>query len=102
MKFLTKKIENSLMTSEQFDELPQEAKKFQCKFFSIVSDHRWYIAAYDPEYDAFYGYVTNAGIKEWGSTSRAELQSLFNRKMVERDLYFDPTPIEDITSGRRF
>lgn len=93
-KLLPKKILNALpslgKTQNQKDPIAQ------VKFFYPDFDWTWYGIEFDGE-DIFYGYVE--GFEgEYGNFSLSELMS--NRgKMgleIERDMWFDPTPMSEI------
>ncbi len=60
------------------------------KFFALASSWTWYALEYDPRERMFFGLVDGFE-KELGYFSLAELESLGWR--VERDLYFEPTPL---------
>ena len=66
------------------------------KFFYPDFDWTWYAIEFDGD-DLFYGYVIG-DIPEYGSFRLSELME--NRgKMgleIERDLYFEPTPVSEI------
>ncbi len=66
------------------------------KFFTPDSSWTWYASEFDGT-DTFYGYVV--GLEpELGYFSLAELQSIRGKLglPVERDLWFDPTPLRDL------
>jgi Protein of unknown function (DUF2958) len=62
------------------------------KFFALFSDWTWFVTEYDGE-ETFFGLVIGHEA-ELGYFSLSELQSLDWR--IERDLYFTPTPINEL------
>ncbi len=73
------------------------------KFFSIVSDWRWYATEYDPESRVFFGFVRGHE-DEWGYFSLDEMETLRHPslkalRLVERDLYWTEVPISKVVSG---
>lgn len=96
MKLLTKAIEKKLPAL-----YAQDGKGMQAiahvKFFAGAAT--WYITEFDGK-DTFFGWCDlghGPGMAELGYVSKSELESVtfgFGQK-VERDLYFDPKPLED-------
>ena len=70
------------------------------KFFMCMGSWTWYVLEYNTEdKDTCFGVVVNGyGECEYGYFSLKELQSVRNRwgLGVERDMYFEPTPLKDI------
>jgi hypothetical protein len=66
------------------------------KYFDIFSNWYWYGCEFDPTEKIFFGYVKGHE-NEWGYFSLEELESLGFR--IERDLYFEPTPISQLREG---
>ena len=94
MKLITKQLEKELA---KYPLCSQDGKgkdaKVLAKFF--LQSFTWYVLEFDGE-DTFFGIVINGDYSEYGYFSLKELQSV--RGMfglgVERDLYFNPTTIE--------
>ena len=73
----------------------------QAKFFSPWMDWTWYAVEFDGE-DIFFGLVEGFAT-EWGYFSLSEIQAgrgPFGVPVVERDLYFQPAPISEVTDGK--
>ena len=75
------------------------------KFFTPDSSWTWYATEGEPwgmdhEDFLFYGYVIGAEA-EWGEFSLLELQAVRGKLglPVERDLWFQPTPISRLTAS---
>ena len=68
----------------------------QVKFFTPDSSWTWYASEFDGT-DIFYGLVIGH-FKEFGTFSLSELQSVRGALglPVERDLYFKPTPLQEL------
>lgn len=69
------------------------------KFFSPYADMRWYATEYDGE-DMFFGLVQNGDVTELGYWTLSEMQAarVFGSvPAVERDMYFTPTPLGELT-----
>ena len=61
------------------------------KFFSIISNHRWFATEYDPKNQLFFGWVTSTSEPEgeFGYWSLADLDIKMGQlPYVERDLFF--------------
>ena len=87
MKLLTKKLRGelpALYTNEN-----EADPKAIVKFFTPFSNWTWYATEFDGE-DTFFGLVDGFD-KELGYFSLSELESLGPK--VERDLWFNPTPL---------
>jgi hypothetical protein len=103
MKLLTKAILKKLPKLYETENVPAEEKVAVVKFFNPAGSGTWYGVEFDGE-DTFFGYV--AGLcpdgDEWGYFSLAELASLrlpFGLK-IERDLYWKPTKMGEVLSGK--
>jgi hypothetical protein len=120
MQLLTKEIRNALPPLNAQDGKGMDATVY-VKFFSIVSDWRWYATEFDGE-DTFFGYVCGME-KEWGYFSLKELEGVkcwlkksnsnpegknlhpfvlglavvegYGPPAIERDAYFKPQPLRD-------
>jgi hypothetical protein len=98
MKLLTKKLCRQLpplYTNENVSD-PQVI----CKFFTPDSSWTWYAFEFDGQ-DTFYGLVEGLET-EFGYFSLKELQSVRGKLglPVERDLYFSPCKLSNITTRR--
>jgi len=72
----------------------------QVRFFSMWSNWVWYATEFDGE-DLFFGLVEGFET-EWGCFSLKELESVRGPGglRIERDLYFEPTPVSEIDQRR--
>lgn len=98
MKLLTKEITKKLPALYATDNQGWEAIA-QVKFFSIVSEYRWYATEFDGE-DTFFGLVAGFNT-ELGYFSLSELLSVHEKlgipfPVIERDLSFTPRSLKDI------
>ncbi len=95
-----------LLPSEWRSRLPplyaQENNKdptIYLKFFTPDSNWTWYVTEGSPEGDdfIFFGYVIGLEA-EWGYFSLNELTTIRGplNLPIERDLYFDPTPVSKV------
>jgi glucose dehydrogenase len=68
------------------------------KFFDPAGSGTWYATEYDPETNICYGYVTGLAYDEWGYFSIDEMESLKRPfgLTIERDLYFEEIPFNDL------
>ena len=70
------------------------------KFFNPAGAGTWYAISYDPETREFFGFVSIFGdhCDEWGFFSLDEMQEVKGSLGIglERDLYFEPTPISKV------
>ena len=69
------------------------------KYFTPDANATWYFSEYSPEHDAFYGYCDlGHGYPELGYASRTELRELTGKMglPVERDYYYQPTPLDKL------
>jgi len=73
------------------------------KFFTPDSSWTWYVTEGSPEGDdfIFFGYVVGFE-KEWGHFTLSELTSARGPSgmKIERDLYFQPTPFQQIVEDK--
>jgi hypothetical protein len=93
-----------LMTQEIFDRIPalysQDGKGMDAvahvKFFTPDSSWTWYATEYDPEQRLFFGLVCGFE-RELGNFSLDEIESARGPLglPIERDKWFDPTPLKD-------
>jgi hypothetical protein len=96
MKLLTKELETKLPALYENEEIGLDALAV-VKFFNPVGAWTWYASEYDPKEKIFFGLVDGFE-KELGYFSLEELESLelpMGLK-IERDLYFNPTPLKDL------
>ena len=93
MKLLTKENINILPMMGTTEGQGMDAMA-QIKFFTPDSNWTWYAVEYDADEKLFYGLVDGFD-KELGYFSLVELEALQGPfgLGVERDLYFDPTPL---------
>lgn len=106
LQLLTKEIEARLPRLGSTENIPEQEKVVQVKFFSPYSNWTWYAVEGEPLMNEETGYKTNFmffGLvqgfeREWGYFSLNELESA--RKgplpLVERDLYFTPVTIKEL------
>jgi len=94
MELLTAELRKALpgMYTTENEENPMVI----CKFFITFSNWTWYVLEFDGE-DLFFGLVEGHEV-EMGYFSLSELESVRNSHGlgVERDLYFEPTPLQTI------
>lgn len=95
MKLLTKSVREQLPKLYATEELELKAPAL-VKFFSIWTPWTWYATEFDGK-DIFFGYVIG-DFPELGYFSLSELESVQGRfgPLIERDLYFKPTPLQEI------
>ena len=94
MKLLTEEIKRQLPPLYSQEHNPEP--KAVIKLFTPWSNWTWYVMEFDGE-DLFFGLV-DGHCKEFGYFSLSELQNLigpFGLK-IERDLFFEPTPISKL------
>jgi len=96
MKLLTKEIIKKLPAMRETEGQGKEAIA-QVKFFTPDSNWTWYGVEYDEEQRLFYGLVDGFD-KEVGVFSLDELESVRGPMglKIERDMYFDPTPLKNL------
>ena len=93
MKLLTKELLKKLPALYSQDGKGDETVAY-AKFFTPDSNWTWYATEFDPETGTFFGLVDGAE-KELGYFTLAQLESVRGAfgLPVERDRYFDPTPL---------
>lgn len=109
MKLITKALLKKLPKFYSTEKLDESKKKAVIKYFSPVGRFTWYVIEGEVQEDGdilFFGYVkgNDPMDDEYGYFSLKELESItlpWGLK-IERDLYFDPTSIEDIKTGRSY
>ena len=94
-----------LLTKENLKALPAQGSTIgqgenaiaQVKFFTPWSNWTWYAVEYNPEAKLFYGLVDGYD-KEVGYFGLEELEDVIGPMglKIERDRYFDPTPIKEL------
>ena len=96
MQLLTKQIIKQLPAMRATEGQGKEAVA-QVKFFTPDSNWTWYGVEYDESQRMFYGLVDGFE-KELGYFSLDELESARGPMglKIERDRYFDPTPLKTI------
>ena len=97
MKLLTKEIIKKLPKLYSTEAVPMDEKIVYVKFFNPCGIGTWYALEYDEDEKLFFGYVDLIE-KEFGYFSLEELESI---KLpfglgIERDLYFNPTPLKEV------
>ena len=96
MQLLTKEIIKKLPAMRETEGQGEKAIA-QVKFFTPDSNWTWYGVEYDAEQRLFYGLVDGFD-RELGYFSLDELESVrgpFGLK-IERDRFFDPTPLMNL------
>ena len=96
MKLLTKAIQKLLQREYEKPE-DQKTNMAYAKFFNPTGAGTWYLMEQDPYTGRIFGY---AHITEWeygwfDFEEMAQYKGHFGLG-IERDLWFEPTPIEDI------
>tara|TARA_Y100000296_G_C5099782_1_gene219327 strand:+ start:168 stop:464 length:297 start_codon:yes stop_codon:yes gene_type:complete len=96
MKLLTQAIRKQLPTIGATEGQGREAVA-QVKFFTPWSNWTWYGVEYDTDQHLFYGLVDGFD-KELGYFSLDELEQVSGPlgMKIERDIYFDPTPLSEL------
>lgn len=96
---LTKAIEKKLPALYATEDMELDDKVAQVKFFTPDSNWTWYGIEYDPSRRLFFGWVVGP-TKEYGSFSLDELESIHGPLglPVERDKWFDPSPMSEVAS----
>ena len=95
MKLITKEIQNILPKLYEQDSKNLNAIAY-VKFFTPDSNWTWYATEFDGK-DIFFGLV-DGFCKELGYFSLSELESVkgpYGLK-IKRDLYFEPTTLEEL------
>ena len=95
MKLLTKEITKRLPPLYSQEDKGQKAIAY-VKFFTPDSSWTWYATEFDGK-DLFFGLV-DGHEKEFGYFSLSELQTVRGPMglAIERDLHFNPTPLENL------
>jgi len=95
MKLITKEIQNILPKLYEQDDKGLNAIAY-VKFFTPDSNWTWYATEFDGK-DIFFGLV-DGFVKELGYFSLLELESVRGPLglKIERDLYFEPTTLEEL------
>jgi hypothetical protein len=96
MQLLTKEIRKRLPPLGSNEETPPEEMIAQVKFFTPDSGWTWYGVEFDGT-DVFWGWVQGVE-EEFGTFSLSELQSVRGTLglPVERDKFFEPTPLKEL------
>ena len=102
MILLTKQLEERFA---QLGDQDHDHAIVVCKFFAPTGAGTWFATSYDPRDRLFFGWVTlgmGPGCDELGYFSLDELQSYRGRfgLGIERDIYFQECPIEEVISGK--
>lgn len=102
MKLITKQIEKQLAKYPLYS---QESKGNEAiaifKFFQPNGSYTWYVTEGEKQEDGdwrFYGMVENSYGKEFGYFTLKELESIrlpFGLR-IERDVYFEPTKLNEL------
>jgi len=99
LKLLTKALEQKLVAAYQAE---AESATVLAKFFTPDAQCSWFVTEYDPQTRMFFGFC-NLGddiMAELGYVSRDELErvtGLFGLH-VERDMYWRPVELAEVTS----
>jgi hypothetical protein len=96
MKLLTKALMEKIPELYETEHVPLSEKIAYAKLFDPGSTWTWYIMEYDGK-DICFGLVLGHET-EFGYFSLKELSSLvfYGRPVVERDMYFKPTQVQDL------
>ena len=97
---MTKAVETALPALYSNEDKPAGEAVAVVKFFTPDADWTWYATEYDPKEKTFFGLVDGFA-KELGYFNLEQLQELKGPfgLPVERDLYFDPTPLKELDSN---
>ncbi len=97
MQLLTKELRKKLPPLGSSDSNPDPL--VICKFFTPDSNWTWWAIEFDGE-DTFFGLV-HGFEEEFGTFSLAELEAATGPLglHIERDLYFEPTPVSKLRHG---
>jgi len=100
MKLLTAEIRRRLPALYTTQDDPDPI--VQVRLFTPWTNWTWNITEFDGE-DLLFGLVEGFET-EWGYSSLAELEAIRGPGglRIERDLYFDPTPVSEVPSLRAF
>lgn len=98
-----KSVENKFKNYPLYSQEHVKDKMVICKFFSIISNHRWYMLEFSPEYRLFFAWVTIAGPEdsEFGYVSLDELMELGCRRFptIERDKFFKKQRLSSVKAN---
>ena len=97
MKLLTKELEKKLVEEAKKENKDLHQAVAHVKFFDPTGSWTWFASEYDPDTKMFYGLV-DGHEKELGYFSLKELEELklpMGLK-IERDLYFESTPMSQL------
>ena len=96
MQLMTKEIEKK---AEKYPLGSQDGTDLEAniivKYFSPMTNWRWYATEYDPKDKMFFGLVSGFE-NEWGYFSLKELESVKKPLPIERDLFFENKKIKDL------
>ena len=97
-KLLTKELREQLPELYATESTAMAEKVAVAKFFTPHSNWTWYAVEFDGK-DTFFGYVQGFE-NEFGYFSLSELEEARGPLglRIERDLYFEPTPLVEIDS----
>jgi len=78
------------------ENIPEADKIVHLHFFTGSAD--WYVIEYDPDSGMAFGYADLGYGGEWGNIWLPELGAYQHaHRTVERDCWFDPTPVSGIS-----
>ncbi len=100
MKLFTKAILKKLPTLDDSSDLSIKDQSVHCKLFNPVGVGTWYITAYNPTDKMAFGFV-NLGDPPMAELGYISIDELENLKLplglsIERDMYFDSMPLQDV------
>lgn len=97
MKLMTKKVLKSLPAQGSTIGQAPNSILAQVKFFCPWNSWTWYAVEYNPECRLFYGLVDGfeKEVGYWGLEELEDIKGPFGLK-IERDLYFNPTPLLEL------
>lgn len=96
MHLITKELEEKI--PKLYETEHDEIKIAVIKYFNPCGAGTWYVIEYDPDDKLFYGFVKIHDEGEYGYFSLEELESIklpYGLK-IERDLYFEATPMNEL------
>ena len=102
MKLLTQAIRSKLPPLGSTDRLPHDQILVQVKLFTPDSSWTWFATEFDGD-DTFFGLVSGFEV-ELGYFSLSELESVRGPLglPIERDLWFKPTPLSQLSEYSRW
>jgi hypothetical protein len=102
MKLLTKAIRSKLPPLGSTDQLPHDQVMVRAKFFTPDSNWTWFATEFDGD-DTFFGLVSGFEV-EMGYWSLSELEAARGPwgLPIERDLWFRPTPLSQLSQYPRW